>query len=128
MRLSFNMERNICMFCLRSYCHASLVCDLHPHRVWVFHHNFFYFFPFHTEDVPYFPLINSCLSISLFFCGFFLSQSPETSSARSSSSINETQVEEINVPLDMASLSQYRTGEDTLRYTVVPLSPLFSLL
>lgn len=42
-------------------------------------------------------------------------KSPETSSNRSSSSMSEATVEEITIPLDMASLSQYRTGEDTLR-------------
>ena len=45
----------------------------------------------------------------------FFMQSPETSSNRSSSSMSETVVEEITIPLDMASLSQYKTGEDTLR-------------
>ncbi|XP_028405019.1 gamma-2-syntrophin-like [Dendronephthya gigantea] len=42
-------------------------------------------------------------------------KSPETSSNRSSSSMSEVAAEEITIPLDMASLSQYKTGEDTLR-------------
>ena len=42
-------------------------------------------------------------------------KSPETSSDRSSSSMSEAVVEEITIPLGMASLSQYKTGEDTLR-------------
>jgi hypothetical protein len=29
--------------------------------------------------------------------------------------MSEATVEEITIPLDMASLSQYKTGEDTLR-------------
>lgn len=42
-------------------------------------------------------------------------KSLETSSDRSSSSISESAVEEINIPLNMASLSRYKAGEDTLR-------------
>lgn len=42
-------------------------------------------------------------------------KSPETSSNRSSSSLSESAIEEITIPLDMASLSQYKSGEDTLR-------------